>query len=170
MPAPNERAESRLGSPRVSRRSFLSLASLGSFFAALGVATAGVLRLPRPTVLPGPVRRYKIGHPEEYPVGSEARFEKENFFVFRDAEGIYALSAVCTHLGCTVARAAGGFACPCHGSKFGPRGKVKGGPAPRPLPWLEISRAADGQLVVYADNEVPEGTYFRIPPQSGIKA
>lgn len=153
---------SRFDPPRVSRRSFLSLASLGSFFAAIGVAAAGVFRLPNPTVLPGPVRRYKVGHPEEYPVGSERRLEAENFYVFRDAAGLYAVSAVCTHLGCTVARSPEGFACPCHGSRFGPSGKVLGGPAPRPLPWLEVTRAADGQLAVLADNEVPEGTRFKV--------
>ncbi len=158
----NQSAGSRLDPPRVSRRSFLSLASLGSFFAAIGVAAAGVLRLPSPTVLPGPVRRYKIGYPEEFPVGSEKLFEKENVFVFSDAEGIYAVSAVCTHLGCTVARSPEGFACPCHGSRFGPTGTVLGGPAPRPLPQLEVSRAADGQLLVLADNEVPAGTRFRV--------
>lgn len=162
MPAANQRAGSRLEPPRVSRRSFLSLASLGSFFAAMGVAAAGVFRLPSPTVLPGPVRRYKVGHPEEYPVGTEKLLEQENVYVFRDEKGIYAVSAVCTHLGCTVSRSAEGFACPCHGSKFGPSGKVLGGPAPRPLPWLEVGRAADGQLVVMADNEVPEGTRFRV--------
>ena len=43
---------SRLEPPRVSRRSFLSLASIGSCFAAMGVALAGALRLPRPTVMP----------------------------------------------------------------------------------------------------------------------
>jgi Rieske Fe-S protein len=153
---------SRLDPPRVSRRSFLSLASLGSFFAALGVATAGVLRLPNPVVLPGPVRRYKIGQLEEYPIGSERLLEAGNFYVFRDAAGLYAVSAVCTHLGCTVARSAEGFACPCHGSRFGPGGKVLGGPAPRPLPWLEVTRAPDGQLVVLADNEAPEGSRFKV--------
>jgi len=157
----NQSAGSRLDPPRVSRRSFLSLASLGSFFAAMGVAAAGVFRLPTPTVLPGPARRYKIGYPEEFPVGSEKLFAKENVFVFRDAEGVYAMSAVCTHLGCTVARSPEGFACPCHGSRFGATGEVLGGPAPRPLPQLEVTRAADGQLVVLADNEVPAGTRFR---------
>ncbi len=157
----NQPSGSRLDPPRVSRRSFLSLASLGSFFAAIGVAAAGVLRLPSPTVLPGPARRYKIGYPEEFPVGSEKLFEKESAFVFHDAEGIYAVSAVCTHLGCTVARSPEGFACPCHGSRFGPTGAVLAGPAPRVLPQLEVTRAADGQLVVLADNEVPAGTRFR---------
>jgi cytochrome b6-f complex iron-sulfur subunit len=158
----SEEKPSRLEPPRVSRRSFLSLASLGSFFAAMGVAAAGVFRLPNPTVLPGPVRRFKIGQPEEYPVGGERQLEKENVYVFRDADGVYAISAICTHLGCTVSRSATGFDCPCHGSKFDPGGKVQGGPAPRSLPWLEVSRAADGQLVVLAENEVPEGTRFRV--------
>jgi len=153
---------SRLEPPRVSRRSFLSLASLGSFFAAMGVALAGVLRLPRPTVLPGPVRRFKVGSAEDFPVGSETRLEKENVFIFRDEQGIYAISAVCTHLGCIVAQSQQGFACPCHGSKFDHKGNVVGGPAPRPLPWLEVSRAADGSLLVLADNEVPEGTRFKV--------
>ncbi|MFQ5776783.1 MAG: ubiquinol-cytochrome c reductase iron-sulfur subunit [Terriglobia bacterium] len=158
----NQRAESRFDPPRVTRRSFLSWASLGSFLAALGVATAGVARLPNPPVLPGPVRRYKIGFPDDYPVGSEKHLEKENLFVFRDEEGLYAVSAVCTHLGCVVARSPEGFSCPCHGSKFDPAGKVKGGPAPRPLPWLEVTRAPDGQLVVLADNEVPAGNRFPV--------
>jgi len=153
---------SRLEPPRVSRRSFLSLASLGSFCAAIGVALAGALRLPRPTVMPGPARRYKIGNPEDFPVGSATHLEKENVFIYRDGEGIYAISAVCTHLGCIVAQSAQGFACPCHGSKFDGKGKVIGGPAPRALPWLEVSRAADGQLLVLADNEVPAGTHFKV--------
>jgi Rieske Fe-S protein len=157
-----EPAHSRLDPPRVKRRDFLSIASLASFFGAIGVALAGMLRLPAPAILPGPVRRFKIGLPDEFPVGSETRLEKDNVFVFRDIEGLYAISVVCTHLGCSVARSPEGFACPCHGSRFTSNGKVVGGPAPRALPWIEVGRAADGQLVVFADNEVPEGTRFRV--------
>ncbi|MBZ5500012.1 MAG: ubiquinol-cytochrome c reductase iron-sulfur subunit [Acidobacteriia bacterium] len=153
---------SRLDQPSVSRRSFLSLSAIGSFFAALAVAAAGALRLPNPTVLPGPVRRYKIGPPERFPVGSQIPMAAENFVVFRDTRGLYAISTTCTHLGCTVGVTAQGFACPCHGSKFDPSGKVVGGPAPRALPWLELSVAADGQLVVHADSEVPPGTRLGI--------
>jgi len=162
MPGVNEEGRSRLDPPPVTRRSFLSYASLASFFAAMGTAVAGMLRLPKPAVLPGPMRRFKIGSPDQFAVGSETRFEKENFFIFRDSRGMYAISAVCTHLGCSVARSPQGFACPCHGSKFNARGDVEAGPAPRALPWLEVGRAADGQLVVYADNEVPEGTRFQV--------
>jgi len=153
---------SRFDPPRVSRRSVLSLASIGSFIAALGTAVGGILRLPNPAVLPGPARRYKLGMPEEFAVGSETAFTEQNLVLFHDNEGFHAVSVTCTHLGCTVARSKDGFACPCHGSRFDIGGKVVGGPAPRPLPWLELARAADGQLIVNADNEVPEGTHYRV--------
>jgi len=153
---------SRLDEPRVSRRSFLSIASLASFFAAVGTAAAGLLRLPNPAVLPGPVRRFKLGAPEQFASGTETAFADANLVLFRDDEGFYAISTTCTHLGCIVSYAKQGFACPCHGSRFDSRGRVVGGPAPRPLPWLEVGRAADGQLVINADTEVPAGTRYRV--------
>jgi cytochrome b6-f complex iron-sulfur subunit len=152
---------SRLDPPVVNRRSFLSLASLGTFFAAIGTAVAGILRLPNPAVLPGPVRRFKLGPPEQFAVGTETVFADQNLVLFRDEQGFYAITSTCTHLGCTVSRSKEGFACPCHGSRFDSRGRVTGGPAPRPLPWLEVGRSANGDLVVNADNEVPEGTRYR---------
>jgi glycine/D-amino acid oxidase-like deaminating enzyme/nitrite reductase/ring-hydroxylating ferredoxin subunit len=54
----------------------------------------------------------------------------------RDADGtVHAVSPVCTHLGCRVAwnRAERSWDCPCHGSRFGPDGRVLQGPAVRPL-------------------------------------
>ena len=153
---------SRLDPPAVNRRSFLSLASLGTFFAAIGTAVAGILRLPNPAVLPGPVRRFKLGPPEQFAMGTETAFADQNLVLFRDNEGFYAITSTCTHLGCTVARTNEGFACPCHGSRFDSQGRVVGGPAPRPLPWLEVSRSANGDLMVNADNEVTEGTRYRV--------
>jgi Rieske Fe-S protein len=55
---------------------------------------------------------------------------------WRDDDGIlHRVSAVCTHMGCTVrwndfART---WECPCHGSRFGINGEVLNGPAVRPL-------------------------------------
>lgn len=52
----------------------------------------------------------------------------------------YAISSVCTHLGCTVAWDATTqeFACPCHGSKFDAEGQNIQGPARQPLEQVTV--------------------------------
>jgi cytochrome b6-f complex iron-sulfur subunit len=145
------------------RRDFLGLAALWSTILAMGTAAAGMLRLPKPAVLPGPLRVYKLGDPAQFAVGSVTRFEAANFHLFRDEQGFHAISSVCTHLGCIVGHADGeGFACPCHGSKFNEEGAVVGGPAPTGLPWLEISLAPDGQLQVNAELQTNRGSKFKV--------
>jgi glycine/D-amino acid oxidase-like deaminating enzyme/nitrite reductase/ring-hydroxylating ferredoxin subunit len=57
--------------------------------------------------------------------------------VFRDEAGeLHRRSAVCTHLGCIVSwnAAASTWDCPCHGSRFDPKGTVINGPAKSDLP------------------------------------
>jgi len=52
---------------------------------------------------------------------------------------VVAFSAICTHLGCTVAPAGKTLDCPCHGSVYdATTGKVLSGPAPRPLPAVPV--------------------------------
>jgi Rieske Fe-S protein len=78
--------------------------------------------------------------------------------LFRDAGGVYAISRVCTHLGCIVNAQPDGFHCPCHGSRFALDGSVIKGPAPRALPWIAVSRAGEGTYVVDEGKTVPRGT------------
>jgi len=78
--------------------------------------------------------------------------------LFRDAGGVFAISTVCTHLGCIVKREADGFHCPCHGSRFNPDGTVARGPAPAPLKWLAVKRVSAGSYVVDEGTPVPPGT------------
>jgi len=56
-------------------------------------------------------------------------------------------SAICTHMGCTVAPAGTELHCPCHGSIYSATtGKVLGGPAPRPLPRIPVD-VSNGEVV-----------------------
>jgi Rieske Fe-S protein len=67
----------------------------------------------------------------------------------RPGSGLLALSAACPHLGCLVGLSAGGFACPCHQSRFGLDGACLGGPAPRGLDPLPV-RIENGRVLVQA--------------------
>ncbi|MGK9201013.1 FAD-dependent oxidoreductase [Sinorhizobium meliloti] len=61
--------------------------------------------------------------------------------VCRDIEGsLHAVSATCTHKGCTVTwnNADGTWDCPCHGSIFASDGSVIHGPARKPLVPVEL--------------------------------
>jgi Rieske Fe-S protein len=52
---------------------------------------------------------------------------------------VVAFSAICTHMGCTVAPDGKILKCPCHGSTYDlATGKNTGGPAPRPLARLSV--------------------------------
>jgi len=76
-------------------------------------------------------------------------FRDERLALLRDGGGVYALSLVCTHLGCTVTVSAQELACPCHGSRFDRQGRVLSGPADRPLPRLTVAEQ-DGMIEVLA--------------------
>src|SRR5262245_6837936 len=68
---------------------------------------------------------------------------KANLAVYRTANGrVRALSASCTHAGCTVTwnNADLTWDCPCHGSIFSITGKVIHGPATEPLPSRRIAK------------------------------
>lgn len=74
----------------------------------------------------------------DVPVNGALVFQNERLALLRDASGVYALSLVCTHLGCTVMVSAGELACPCHGSIFDRQGRVLKGPADRALRRLVV--------------------------------
>lgn len=61
--------------------------------------------------------------------------------VYRDEAGVVvALSAKCTHMGCTVKwnPAERTWDCPCHGSRYAPTGEVVNGPAERALAKTDL--------------------------------
>jgi cytochrome b6-f complex iron-sulfur subunit len=149
---------SRLSPEPMPRRDFLGLAAAWSAIAALAFAAIGSLRLPKAAVLPSPSRRFRVTLPESLAPGEAFLPPGRNVAVFRDAGGVFAVSRVCTHLGCIVKRTEGGFDCPCHGSRFETDGTVVRGPAPKPLEWLAVSHVSGTTFLVDEGKVVPSGT------------
>ncbi|HEY5623025.1 MAG TPA: Rieske 2Fe-2S domain-containing protein [Gammaproteobacteria bacterium] len=152
----------RLEGEPIERRDFLGLAGLWTTSVAIAGALLGMLRLPKPSVLPEASRRLRLGRPEDFPPGSSKVIAGQNVLVVSEPRGVAAVSLVCTHLGCIVTKTERGFSCPCHGSAFDGEGHIVAGPAPRGLRWLQVSQAVDGRLVVNAATEVEPGTYYRV--------
>jgi menaquinol-cytochrome c reductase iron-sulfur subunit len=147
------------------RREFLLKLGIGSGIAALGAQTVASMRSLVPNVSYDAPTTVKLGMPNDFPDGLKF-LPDERLFVFREGNTFHAVSAVCTHLGCTVRaealpqaevktvegqslRLTHRFLCPCHGSKYTGDGSNVSGPAPRPLAWYHLAVAPeDGQLVV----------------------
>jgi len=129
---------------------------MGVLAAIGGIWSLAMARFMMPnTVLELP-SKFKIGPASDYPFGKVSEKFKATRGVwivntdFEGAPAIYALSSVCTHLGCTPSwlEAEQKFKCPCHGSGFYITGVNFEGPAPRPLERVGLSVTPDGQLEV----------------------
>ena len=138
----------------MDRRDFIKWYTIGwtCFAAVIGGYATMVLRYLFPNVLFEPVQTFRAGYPDEYQVGEVSERWKDKYAVWlvRDAEKIYVLSTVCTHLGCTPNWLANDnkFKCPCHGSGFYKTGVNFEGPAPRPLERFRIVLMDSGEILV----------------------
>jgi cytochrome b6-f complex iron-sulfur subunit len=148
-PGPDQ-VQASPGPKEITRRDFLNEITVG----ALGVAGLGGAALTyqyfSPNVLFEPSTTFRAGNPDLYPENSVTFLLDQQVYIVRTPDGFYAVSAVCTHLGCVTQwkPEANMIACPCHGSKFEPNGKKIEGPAPRPLPHFSVALTADGELLV----------------------
>ncbi len=134
----------------MTRRDFFNEVALG----ALGIAGLGAAvvtyRYLSPNVLFEPSTTFRAGSPDLFPLNSVTYMQDQQVYIVRSKDGFYAVSAVCTHLGCITQwkPEADRIACPCHGSKFKADGTKIEGPAPRSLPHFAITLTADGELRV----------------------
>jgi cytochrome b6-f complex iron-sulfur subunit len=152
----------RLEPEPLPRRDFLGLAGIWAAAVAICGSILGMMRLPRPSVLPETGNRFRIGRPDEFPAGMSRALPEQKVLLVSNERGIAAISLVCTHLGCIVSKTESGFECPCHGSVFGADGSVRGGPAPSALRWFEVSEGIDGRLIVDAGRQVEPGTFLKV--------
>ncbi len=149
-----------LDCPRaLDRRQLLMLAGASTGLVVLGGAVSGCGD-PHGTEPTGPE---SAGNVSQLQVGS--LLVMSNVVVARDANGVYGMSAVCTHAGCLLDDGAqtilAGLSCPCHGSHFDGDGAVTRGPAYTPLQHYAVTIAADGSLTV--DGSQPVSSSTRTP-------
>jgi cytochrome b6-f complex iron-sulfur subunit len=146
------------------RRAFLTRLARGSLALVSLLAVGGIARFlsyeptgEAPTLIP-------VGKPAGYASGPLTYVAPARAYIGHDDGGLYALDAVCTHLGCLVQQQTGdGFACPCHGSRFAADGRVQAGPANQALPHLALQFDQDGQVVVDRGRQVIPATRLAIP-------
>ena len=145
-----------------SRRDFFTRLGWGAFGIFSLIGFLGFIRSAFPRVLFQPPATFKAGLPSDYTLGEVSEKYKQEYrvWIVREEQGIYALFAKCTHLGCTPRwlAAEDKFKCPCHGSGFYKSGLNFEGPAPRPLDRFEISIGEGGELVV------DKSVLFRMQP------
>jgi cytochrome b6-f complex iron-sulfur subunit len=153
----------RRSGPSVRRRGLLRIVfgtgagvGLAALAGACGAWLAAGVRFLMPNATVERAERFRIGVPADYPPDSvDTRFSQSHGIwvvhgEYRGRQQIFALSTVCTHLGCITLWQSdqAKFKCPCHGSGFHVDGTNFEGPAPRPLPRYAIRIAEDGQLEV----------------------
>jgi cytochrome b6-f complex iron-sulfur subunit len=149
----------------VSRRDFMNgIAGCALAIAGIGAAVVTV-EYSSPNVLFEPPTTFRAGSLDDYPVNSVTYIQNQQVYIVRTEKGLWAMTAVCTHLGCITQwkPESNQIACPCHGSKFERDGKVQVGPAPRALPHFTVRlTAADGALEVDKLETVKEGEILRV--------
>jgi len=139
----------------LTRRGFFSWAAVAwvGFTAAIGGCVTAMGRFMFPNVLFEPPTSFKAGKPEDYPPGvvDTRLVDQYGVWIVHDAGKIFALIAICTHLGCPPAwlAAQNKFKCPCHGSGYYKSGVNFEGPTPRPLERAKVFVSPDdGRIVV----------------------
>lgn len=134
-----------------------------STMAAIAAAVTGLagtgwlfLRAWLPWISQGADGRWNLGSRTRFPKGTATLLRRARAIVVHDDDGLHALTAICTHQGCTVhdTPARKEITCPCHGAAYTYRGDVKRGPAEAPLVWLALT-VEDGELVLDPSKQVP---------------
>jgi cytochrome b6-f complex iron-sulfur subunit len=141
-------------SSTTSRRHFLDLLLGASFLGWLVSIAYPIIRYLKPLPQTGPTGPTRLTRDEA------SKLEQNKFvivpvsgqrvIVFQSQDQLLALSAKCTHEGCTVTYLPGQSVvwCPCHDGRFDLTGRVLSGPPPQPLTKYAAQRQPDGGIVV----------------------
>jgi nitrite reductase/ring-hydroxylating ferredoxin subunit len=138
----------------ISRRAMLRGGAAGALMLALPIGCTA-----SNSDVSGPI---PAGNVADVQVGALQAVAGENVILGRDANGLYAMTRVCTHQGQLVSILTLGSTtvlhCYGHGSEFDADGQVIIGPATRPLEHFQVDLAADGSITIQADQFVTADT------------
>jgi cytochrome b6-f complex iron-sulfur subunit len=144
----------------MKRRVFLNKVAIGTVSGAGAISLAAIVT----EILPPDSESFslhKIGHIDDYPLNEFSFIPEKKIYLYRNRLQVRVLSAVCTHLGCTINKSKQGFDCPCHGSHYDETGKACSGPASRSLDRLEVDVNKQGLITVNLSQYVTED--FQLP-------
>src|SRR4030081_2649170 len=162
----------------MTRRSFLAIAGWAGFTVASLIALYQSVKWLYPNATYEDPPAFKADPPGTYAVGSTTVLIDKRVVINHDPNGFYAISLICTHLGCTpryfddvtsdlvnagtaiskdpdtgqVATTANpalpGFKCPCRGSRYFRDPVNFCGPSPRPMDRGHLEVGPHGNLLV----------------------
>jgi len=121
----------------ITRRELLQAAGV----VAAGLATTGVGGR---VWAAGEQKPIVIGKPEDYPDGTVKEFRDNKLIAIGDADGIYAMTLVCTHKQKLIDydKEKNVFTCPVHGAMFAKDGTVQKAPAKKAAPAKAAAKKA----------------------------
>jgi nitrite reductase/ring-hydroxylating ferredoxin subunit len=99
-----------------------------------------------------------VGAPSGYTLNTPKYFSTGKFFVVKDSNGFYALTARCTHEGATCSVSGNDFHCPRHNALFTFNGAVVSGPVISPLAHYGMCNMSSGNLGVITSMSVSAST------------
>jgi Rieske Fe-S protein len=125
------------------------LAILAGLLAAPFLLAAGIFWMFLPWITPAGPGRWRLGPKSRFEKGRATFLRRAEAILVHDENGFHALSAICTHAGCTVkpANARKLLTCSCHGAAFEFDGQVARPPANVPLPRFAVFEE-NGELVL----------------------
>jgi cytochrome b6-f complex iron-sulfur subunit len=138
-----------------TRRRLMNTALGGSFLAWAAAVGFPVLEYLTPPKDSGGSGKLTLDDAQKQELAAKgsliARIGTDRVLLFKDPDGkVRALSAKCTHEGCTVQYAAAEavVSCACHNGRFTLEGRVISGPPPRPLTPFVVEGDLGGPLSV----------------------
>ena len=140
-------AGGKIGDGRTTRRCFLRVAGTTSLLGAIPACAASGDSAPEPF---GDVA---AGNVSALDIGALQAISGAPAIIGRDAGGLYAMTATCTHEGCNMLHngsvRSDGVYCSCHGSLFDANGNPVSGPAHGALAHFAVSVDMTGLITVH---------------------